>query len=182
VTSSLFHPASTLAKLFAITERRIQQLAKEGIIPKAERGKYDLIASMRGYIKYLQERAAGRSDGRYNDEADIKLERKRLIKAQADKAEVENQKLRAELISFESVQEILNEVAVLFSSSVDALPGRLASELAGITNPAEIKTRLFDECRRIRSATADKLHRFAATLTSDAPSSVDSRCTEQSNP
>ena len=155
-------------------ERRVQQLAKDGIIPKGERNKYDLVGSVRGYVKYLQERAVGRGDANYNEEADIKLERKRLIKAQADKTESENQKLRGELVPFEQVEDVLNEVAVLFGSGVDALPGRLANELAGIHDPAEIKARLFDECRRIRIATADHLRRFATTLTSGENSRLDS--------
>lgn len=169
------YPASTIAKLFNLTERRVQQLAKEGVIPKGERGKYDLVGAVRGYVKYLQERALGRSDAAYNDEADIKLERKRLIKAQADKTESENQKLRGELVPFELVEDVLNEVAVLYGTSVDALPGRLANELAGINDPAEVKSRLFDECRRIRIATADLLRRFAETVERGEISSVDSR-------
>lgn len=176
--ASPLYPASTIAKLFNLTERRIQQLAKEGIIPKAERGKYDLIGSVRNYVKYLQERALGRDDGSYTDEADIKIERKRLIKAQADKTESETQKLRGELIPFEWVEDVLNEVAVLYGSGVDALPGRLANELAGIHDPAEVKARLFDECRRIRIATADFLRRFAETVERGEVVSVDSGRTE----
>ena len=40
------YPVSTIAKLFNLTERRVQQLASEGVIPKPERGKYDLVASV----------------------------------------------------------------------------------------------------------------------------------------
>lgn len=177
-TTSPNYPASTLAKLFNLTERRVQQLAKEGVIPKAARGKYDLVGSVRGYVKYLQERAVGRSDAEYADSNDIKQERKRLIKAQADKTESETQKLRGELIAFELVEEVLNEVAVLYGAGVDALPGRLANELAGITEPAEIKVRLFDECRRIRMSVAEHLCRFTETVERDQGVSVDSQRAE----
>ncbi|VAW66172.1 hypothetical protein MNBD_GAMMA11-2557 [hydrothermal vent metagenome] len=34
------YPSATLAHLFNLSERRVQQLAKEGVIPKAQRGKY----------------------------------------------------------------------------------------------------------------------------------------------
>lgn len=54
------YPVATIAKLFNLTERRVQQLAKEGVIPKPEKGKYDLIGCVRGYIAYLQERAFGK--------------------------------------------------------------------------------------------------------------------------
>jgi phage terminase Nu1 subunit (DNA packaging protein) len=59
-------------------------LAKDGIIPKAEKGKYDLIAATRAYIKYLQERATGRDI----EPQDTYVERARLLKAQADKTEL----------------------------------------------------------------------------------------------
>jgi phage terminase Nu1 subunit (DNA packaging protein) len=161
--STRLYPAATIAKLFGLTERRVQQLAKDGIIPRAERGKYDLIGAVQGYIKYLQERAVGRADGEYAESADIKIERKRLISAQADKTESENYKLRGELIPLELVEDCLNQVAVLYGSGIDALPGRLANELSGINDPAEIKSLLFDECRRVRKATADMLRGFSET-------------------
>lgn len=178
MSATPLYPASTIAKLFNLTERRVQQLAKENIIPKAERGKYDLVGSVRGYVKYLQERALGRDDGAYKDESDIKVERKRLIKAQADKTESETQKLRGELVPFELVEDVLNEVAVLYGTGVDALPGRLANELAGIHDPAEVKVRLFDECRRIRITTANLLRRFAEDFERGEIVGIDSRRTE----
>jgi hypothetical protein len=41
------HPGTAIAKLLNITERRLQQLAKEGVIPKTERGRYPLVESAR---------------------------------------------------------------------------------------------------------------------------------------
>ena len=48
-----------IAKLLKLSERRIQQLAKDNIIPKAERGKYDLVSSVHGYIDFLKAKAGG---------------------------------------------------------------------------------------------------------------------------
>ncbi len=50
---------TAISKLLKLTERRIQQLAKDNIIPKAERGKYDLINSVHGYIDFLKAKAGG---------------------------------------------------------------------------------------------------------------------------
>jgi phage terminase Nu1 subunit (DNA packaging protein) len=180
-TTSPAYPASTLAKLFHLTERRVQQLAKEGILVKSAQGKYDLVASVQGYVKYLQDRAMGRSDGSYADPSDIKLERKRLIKAQADNAECEYQVRRGELVSLDLVKHLLNEVAVLYGSSLDALPGRLAQELAGIPDPALIKNKLFDECRHIRNLTAGHLERFAETERADQTIYADCQSTFAKN-
>jgi phage terminase Nu1 subunit (DNA packaging protein) len=172
------YPASTLAKLFHLTERRVQQLAKAGIIFKNAQGKYDLVSSVQGYVKYLQDRALGRSEGAYTDAADIKVERKRLIKAQADRAETENQQQRGALVALSVVTAVFHALAILYASSIEALPGRLAHELAGLHDPAEIKQRLFTECREIRCSTADQLRRWAKALAGGERNSGDGQCAE----
>ena len=73
------YPVSTIAKLFGLTERRVQQLAQEGIIPKPEKNQYELVGSVRSYIDYLQQRAFGKGAV----PQDTHLERARLLKAQA---------------------------------------------------------------------------------------------------
>ena len=45
------YPVSTIAKLFGLTERRMQQLAHDGIIPKPEKNQYELVGSVRAYIR-----------------------------------------------------------------------------------------------------------------------------------
>lgn len=43
------------AALLDLTERRVQQLAREGVIPKASHGRYPVAGAVRGYIGYLRE-------------------------------------------------------------------------------------------------------------------------------
>ena len=78
------YPVSTISKLFGISERRVQQLAQDGIIPKPEKNQYELVGSVRSYINYLQQRAFGKGVGTQ----DTFVERARLLKAQADMAEI----------------------------------------------------------------------------------------------
>ncbi len=56
--SSPSQPIGVIAKLLDLSERRVQQLSREGVIPKATRGQYDLIGSVRGYVRYLRDQAA----------------------------------------------------------------------------------------------------------------------------
>ena len=53
--SAATQPIGVIAKLLDLSERRVQQLSREGVIPKAERGQYDLIGSVRGYVRYLRD-------------------------------------------------------------------------------------------------------------------------------
>lgn len=43
-----------IADLFNLSERRIEQLVKQKIIPKAGRGVFDLGPTVQAYIRYLQ--------------------------------------------------------------------------------------------------------------------------------
>ena len=55
--SAATQPIGVIARLLDLSERRVQQLSREGVIPKAERGQYDLIGSVRGYVRYLRDQA-----------------------------------------------------------------------------------------------------------------------------
>ena len=48
------YPKETIANLLNISERRIEQLSKQKIIPKAGRGVYDLGPTVQAYVRYLQ--------------------------------------------------------------------------------------------------------------------------------
>ena len=72
------HPASDMADLPGVSSRRLQQLANEGAIPKpAKRGQYNLVATVRGYINFLRDRAAGKASG-------YAFEKERLTRLQAE--------------------------------------------------------------------------------------------------
>ena len=44
----ILHKVAVIARFLNLTERRVQQLARDGIIPKAEKGKYDLVRCVAG--------------------------------------------------------------------------------------------------------------------------------------
>jgi phage terminase Nu1 subunit (DNA packaging protein) len=125
----------SLAKLLNLTERRVQQLAKEGVIPRAERGKYELAGAVRGYIAYLQERA----EGRQVETRDAHAERTRLIKAQADKTELEVDERKGALIPAERVIEAWEQLVSAFRARVLALPSKLVPRLASLNAVTQIQ-------------------------------------------
>ena len=53
---------ATIAKLFELDERRVQQLAKAGVLPAASTRpyKFDLLPTIKAYIKHLREKANGK--------------------------------------------------------------------------------------------------------------------------
>lgn len=129
-------PVTTLARLFNLTERRVQQLARDGVIPKPEKGRYDLIACVQAYIKYLQDRATGRGD---IEPQDTYAERARLLKAQADKTELEVKAMTGEVLPAEQVELLWSGLVASFRARLLALPVRCAQLVMSLKAYAEIE-------------------------------------------
>ena len=111
-------PVSALAKLFNLTSVRVQQLAADGIISKSGRGQYDLWASVRGYIKFLQERKVNQWDSGDDSPSDIKKEQLRRTKEEADKLELLNAKTRGELVEVELVKREGEKVMAAIKTTI----------------------------------------------------------------
>lgn len=99
------YPVSTISKLLLLTDRRVQQLAKEGVLPKGDRGRYELVPVVQAYIKYLKDRAIGADMP--GDEGDHK---RRLLKARADIAEMEAERLAGDLVPVDQVEKTWVEI------------------------------------------------------------------------
>lgn len=132
------YPVEAIGKLLNLTPRRIQQLVREGVIPRAERGKYDLIRTIRGYVKYLQERAEGRGV----ETTDLHGERTRLLRAQANKTEFEVASLQRALLPFDEVVAAWESLVAAFRAKCLALPSRLAPQLAAVNEIREIQNHI----------------------------------------
>ena len=121
------------AKLLDVTPRRVQQLASDGIVPKAERGDYDLAKCTIAYIRYLRRLAHGSGDLSLTDE------RTRLAKEQADKIERENLIERGELVPVGIVVGILEKIFVAFRARIISIPGKIAPQIVGVNTIPEVK-------------------------------------------
>jgi len=122
--SSATQPIGVIAKLLDLSERRVQQLSREGVIPKAERGQYDLIGSVRGYVRYLRDQALKSQAGA----PDYMAERARFIRARADIAEMEAQEKRLSLIAADQIEAAWIAVLALLRTRLLGLPDRLAPQ------------------------------------------------------
>lgn len=136
------YPVGTIAKLLLITERRVQQLTKDGVIPKAERGRYELAPAVQGYIRYLQDRNL-KVDGA--EVIDFNAERARKLKAEADIAELEAAKKRGEIATIEQVQRSVENAFAEVRANMRNIPSRLVTQLIGETNEVAMKEKMIDE-------------------------------------
>ena len=91
-------PVSVLAVMLGMTARRVQQLVNDGVLPKTLHGKYALTKCIHAYIAHLK----SLSDGNV-----AASERAKLLRAQREKAEIEIDALRRELIPADEVREVV---------------------------------------------------------------------------
>lgn len=138
-----------LSSLLGITERRIQQLVKEGM-PKSGRGEYPLRECVRFYVGHLHRLIE-------EEKSDTVVSEKiRLMRAKAEKAEVEVLKLRGEVLDLERVRQETMLISVEIKEAFLAVAGRLAPELAG-KDAGYIKHRLNRAITEAMNVAAEKL-------------------------
>lgn len=140
--------APVIAKLLNITERRLQQLVKEGIVPKAGRNQYPLAGCIRGYVKYLQ---AGHVAG----EVEVDPERLTPFMRRAHyQSELEKLKLeteRRELIPRIEVEQEMAHVLKIVAEMMDTLPDILERDCG-------LKPKVLDKVEKCLDKTRDDLH------------------------
>jgi phage terminase Nu1 subunit (DNA packaging protein) len=133
-------PLDTIAKLLDLTPQRVTQLVNEGVIPRKERGRYELVPVVRGYIKYLRERGL-RADVSGDD---YNAHRTRLTKVKADLAEMEKAQIEEQLIPAADVEAAWMEVAQNMRQKLLAFPQRVAPEVYAAEKLVEVKSVLKD--------------------------------------
>lgn len=111
-----------MARLLCVSPRRVQQLAKEGVIPKAQRGEYPLVPCVQGYIRYLQDEARQGANGS-PEMAEVKT---RLARAKAEREELKVREIRKELVRAKDVIEAWSEILHVFRTRMRAIPSRVA--------------------------------------------------------
>jgi phage terminase Nu1 subunit (DNA packaging protein) len=123
----------TLAKLFNLTAVRVQQLAADGVVIKQARGRYDLWASIRNYIKFLQDRKLNQWDAGGDDGKGWARERERLTRAKADVAEIEAALLKGQSHDAAAVAKVWSDMIGNARTKLLAMPTKLAAQMEGMS-------------------------------------------------
>lgn len=130
------------ATLLGITRVTLDKRIKEGAYSWPPASWADLHQSAVEYEK------AGRIVG--NTREELESEKVRKLKLANDAAE-------KRLVPLEDMKVIAAEAGALFAGRLEGLAGRLANELAGISEPGLIRERIRFETTRIRKAVAERL-------------------------
>lgn len=143
-----------MAKLFELDPRRVQQLAKEGVLPAASQRpyKFDLLPTVKAYIRYLRDRANGKeakTADTVKAEADKLRAEADLKQSKAKIAELQLKELEGKMHRSEDVEAMTNDLVYTTRSMIMALPGRLAMDVVQAGSANEASALIRAECYKI---------------------------------
>ena len=143
---------AVVASLFNLSERRVQQLAKEGVIEGRKVDgvyQFDLLPTVRKYIAYLSDKANGRDQKNRKTEEEKLAAEADLKRAKADMAELQLRELRGQMHRSEDVEAITTDLVYTIRSMIIALPGRLAVDVAAVDTAPEASEIIRRECYQV---------------------------------
>lgn len=136
-----------LAKLFGLSDRRIQQLVADGVITpelgtvNGKRARqYDLLPTVHDYVKNLQDKLA-RRDGSVQS-FDVERARHEHIKIKMD--EIRLALMEGKVHKAEDVEMVVNDMLQKMKSKLESIPPQAAPRLEG-KDKNEIEKILNDE-------------------------------------
>lgn len=146
--------SSVLSDIFGLTERRVRQLAEEGIIVKIKRGRYDLSSSVRNYIIHLKTNNDLKED-KTDKEIDYDMEHALLERARREKVELELAAMRGQMHHSEDVERVMNDMLSNFRSKLLALPTKASPMLIARDDIGTIQEILHNQMLEILQELSD---------------------------
>lgn len=115
----------TLADLFGITDRRVRQLADEGVFQAISRGKYEMRDCIRKYCIFLRQ-AAESCAAKTEIKINYDTERAMHEKAKREKAELQLKVMKGDLHRSEDIELIMTDMITKAKTKLLSLPSKLA--------------------------------------------------------
>lgn len=137
-----------LAELSGLSSRRIRQLVEAGRLTKTGRNRYQLSEV---FMALVEELAGG------DKSAELTAARVRKVNADADRAELELAKAKAEVAPISEMQSMWASRCVIIRQNMMQLPARVVSQLINEPDERRFKAVLREEIEGVlrAAATAD---------------------------
>ncbi len=144
-----------LARVLGITPRTVQRFVQEGM-PRDGHGKYDLAKCLVWVARRKVKDGELEGDTPDSLAKSLRSQRERLIRAQADREELELARARASLVPVEAVREFITQHNRTVRQRILTLPSRIAHQLEGESRDV-IEAKLDQALRGALAALADEL-------------------------
>lgn len=138
---SLTVSVAVLTGIFGLSDRRVRQLAEEGIIVRAAKGRYKLVDSVKNYILSLKLAAEGNNVDNPDGELDIDEEKALHERVKRHISELKLQTMKGELHKGEDVEKVMVDMLTSFKTRILNIPSKVAPVLED-RDTAYIKDRL----------------------------------------
>ena len=149
---SLTVSAAVLGNIFGVTDRRIRQMAEEGIIVRAAKGRYNLVDSLKNYILSLK--LAVDSNDSDNPDGELNFEEEKALHERVKRhiSEMKLQTMKGELHKADDVRHVMTDMLSSFKTRMMNIPAKVAPVLED-RDAGYIKERLTSEHPRAAAFT-----------------------------
>lgn len=132
--------SATLEKMIGVSDRRIRQLAEEGIVVRAAKGRYKLKDSIMNYILTLK--VAMEAAGTDSPDGELDLEEEKAIHERVKRhiSELKLQVMKGELHRSGDVERVMTDMLVSIRARLLAMPTKLAPLLVARNDVGYIRT------------------------------------------
>jgi len=144
--------ADVMTEIMDCTPQMLTALKKEDILVQPKYGSYDLVVSLRNYLKKLKNKASAQT---VEGVLDFHEEKARLTKMQADKAEMEVMEMSGELVRVEDVLSDWQSILMDCKGKLLAIPSKVATLVADMDDPAEAQQLVDEHIREALEELAD---------------------------
>lgn len=141
-----------ISDFLGLASSRIRTLARDGVFVRSGRGQFDVAASVKRYVARLQEGAA-RAGRPAEGGDDLKAEKLRLTRAQADKEETRVKRESGDLVESGEVTRQWAAILLDVRNALLAVPSRCGAVLPHLT--ATDTATLDREIRKVLEGLAD---------------------------
>ncbi len=141
---SLTVSVGAMANIFSLSERRIRQMAEEGTVVRAAKGRYKLVESLKNYTLALKLAAEGANVDNPDGEIDIDEEKALHERIKRHISELKLQVMKGDLHKAGDVERVMMDMLASFKTRLMNIPSKVAPVLEN-RDAAYIKERLTKE-------------------------------------
>ena len=141
--------AAVLGQIIGISRASIANLATDGVLPRASRGLFSLASAVQAYIQHKRVTAGG------DDVANLTVERSRLARAKADKAERDARVEAGELVPASEIEAAWIATAGNIRTRILAVPKKIAPRVIVCKTATEAQQLMQKELHAALTALAE---------------------------
>ena len=144
-----------LTEYLGVSDRRVRQMVKEGIVVKTGRGKFDLKSSVSNYIKFIKSKEKNNNESLEKLKVAQAAETLMHEKLKKRKTELAVLQMEKKLHSAEDVESIWNTMIFSAKSRITAIPTKISPMLVGLEDVKEVQSLLRREINDVLNEIAN---------------------------